>query len=267
MNWLVRLEDTGKVSLEGRPQFFPRTIFSRGIHMFLNKSICIFCCSLLCLCTNGLSTEPHAKYPEIEFKYDWRGYIMDFFGRWYFDAPITEHLKNQLTNQLPELITAWEINAPILFGEVFATFNRGIEAETRIGVINLSHGSSYGSHRFLIFGLRWLLDSEWPYSVSREDAFSALVFHELLHVWVDENVNKDLSSMLAKYSNEEFDVLDHLHLMAIQKMVYTKINRPDVLEYIGESYASYQGPLYRRAWEIVNDIEGHEALLQDIVIK
>ncbi len=25
MNWLVRLEDTGKVSLEGRPQFFPRT--------------------------------------------------------------------------------------------------------------------------------------------------------------------------------------------------------------------------------------------------
>ena len=27
MNWLVRLEDTGKVSLEGRPQFFPRTLF------------------------------------------------------------------------------------------------------------------------------------------------------------------------------------------------------------------------------------------------
>lgn len=242
----------------------------RDILMFLNKYMCIFCYSLLCLCTNGfgISTEPHAKYPEIEFKYDWRSYIIDFFGRWCFKASITEDTKKQLASQLPKLIAAWETDAPLLFGEVISTFHRGIEAETRIGIINLSHGSSYGSHRFLIFGLRWFLDPEpWLHSVSREDAFSALVFHELLHVWVDENINKDLSPMLAKYRSEDFDVLDHLHLMAIQKMVYLKIGRLDLLEYIGKSYASYQGPLYRRAWEIVNDIEGYEALVQDIVIK
>lgn len=238
--------------------------------MLLKKIWTRLLVSVLCLGTNcfGEFTEAESLYPEIEFEYDWKSYIMDLVGGFYFGTPVTDDLKKQLDEQLPEFIAAWERDAPIIFGEVFSFFKQGIEAKNRTAIINLSHGNSYGSHRFLIFGLRWFLDPEpWNFSISREEAFSVLVFHELLHVWVDENINKDFSHILAKYCNEDFDVLDHLHLMAIQKMVYLNIDRPDLLKYIGESYESYQGSIYHRAWDIVNNIEGYETLLQDIVIK
>jgi hypothetical protein len=224
---------------------------------FLGAGICCF----------GELIQSQTEYPEITFKYDWRSYVMDLVGSFYFSCPVTEDSNKQLNMQLPGLIAAWERDAPILFEGVFSTFKRGIKDKSRTAIINLSHGSSYGSHRFLIFGLRWWVDFEpWQCSVSREAAFSALVFHELLHIWVDENVDKNCSRILVKYCNEDFDVLDHLHLMAIQKMVYININRLDLLEYISDSYESRQGPIYRRAWEIVNNIEGYEALLQDILL-
>ena len=170
--------------------------------------------------------EQFPSYPKIELNYGWYSGVMDFFGSWFFDAPVTEDLKQQLTNQLPQLTSAWEKDAPSLFMELFSTFQKGIKVENRNALINLSHGSSYGSHWFLIFGLRWFLDPEpWNCSVSKEDAFSALVFHELLHVWVDENVHKDRSILLQKYRDEDSLVLDHLHLMAIQKMIYLNIKR------------------------------------------
>ena len=210
--------------------------------------------------------EEFLDYPEIEFNYDWRSYVMDFFGSWFFDASVTEDLTNQLNSQLPRFIAAWRKDAPVFFRELVITFQKGIKARNRNAIINLSHGSSYGSQWFLVFGLRWFLDPEpWGASVSKEDAFSSLVFHELLHVWVDDNIRKDKSEYLEKYKNEDSLVLDHLHLMAIQKMIYLKINRQDLLNFIDESYRSNQGPFYKRAWEIVNDVEGYESILADVV--
>jgi hypothetical protein len=232
---------------------------------FLFLIICFLgiACSWASECT--IRQLPH--YPKVEFNYGWCSYVMDFLGSWFFDAPVTEDLKHQLTNQLPQLTSAWGKDAPILFKELFSTFQKGIKAENRNALINLSHGSSYGSHRFLIFGLRWFLDPEpWRFAISKEDAFSALVFHELLHVWVDENLHKDRSELLQKYRDEDSLVLDHLHLMAIQKMIYLKINRPDLLDFIDESYRTNQGPLYKKAWEIVNNIEGYESVLADIIL-
>jgi hypothetical protein len=113
-------------------------------------------------------------------------------------------------------------------------------------------------------GRGYLEPESWTHLVSRQDAFVCDVFHELLHVWVDENINKSTSAMLAKYQSEDSDTCEHLHLMAIQKMVYFKIGRQDMVEMIDQAYRNFAPASYRRAWEIVSDIEGNEAVLQDI---
>ena len=113
-------------------------------------------------------------------------------------------------------------------------------------------------------GLNWLLaNDEWSLPISREESFSSLVIHELLHVWVDENIHEN-SLLLKKYANELSDTREHIHLMALQKMVYLRLNRSDMVAMLDESYRKFASPAYKRAWEIVNDIEGYEAVIQDI---
>jgi len=70
---------------------------------------------------------------------------------------------------------------------------------------------------------------------------------------------------MMKYRNEADEVRNHIHLMAIQKMVYLKLHRKDMLDMIDNSYRNNQGPVYRRAWQIVNDIEGDHKVIQDII--
>ena len=46
--------------------------------------------------------------PEVTFKYDWRSYIMDMVGSFYYKAPVTDEIRNQLDIQLPHFIAAWK---------------------------------------------------------------------------------------------------------------------------------------------------------------
>ncbi len=60
------------------------------------------------------STQTQIHYPEIEFKYDWRGRSMDFIGSLYYGNPVTNELIKQLEKQLPDLIATWQKDAPVL---------------------------------------------------------------------------------------------------------------------------------------------------------
>lgn len=135
------------------------------------------------LCSWVLVAQTEVRYPELTFKYDWRSRIIDAVGGLVFRNNVNPEQRNQLAKQLPDFIVAWERDAPILFGEVFNFFKCGFKNTKRTAIIYLSNNSSYGSNRFLILGLRYYLDREsWLLPVSREDGFTALVFHELLHI-------------------------------------------------------------------------------------
>jgi len=60
-------------------------------------------------------------------------------------------------------------------------------------------------------------------------------------------------------------VKNHLHLMAIMKMVYLKLDREEQLKQIIEKDHEIDNPAYGRAWQIVNDIEGHQAFVQELM--
>lgn len=216
-------------------------------------------------CISVLMINAEIQYPEISFKYDWKSTVIDAVGRFAFGNSVTAERKAQLKKELPHFVRAWQQAAPKLFGEVFSAFKRGFKSSKRTASVYLCHNSSYGSDWFLILGLRYYLDPEpWLRPTSKEDTFVDLVFHELLHVWIDENISGK-SALLKKYRHEHEYVRDHIHLMAIQKMVYLKLNRLDMVDHIDEGYRKLSLPEYRRAWEIVNDIEGYEAVIQDIL--
>jgi hypothetical protein len=69
---------------------------------------------------------------------------------------------------------------------------------------------------------------------------------------------------LAGYKSEEPIVKNHLHLMAVMKMVYLKLGREAQLQQIIETDSKIDNPGYQRAWQIVNEIEGHHAFVQEL---
>ena len=89
-----------------------------------------------------------------------------------------------------------------------------------------------------------------------------LIFHELLHHYVSPVQEK--SVLRQKYSSETVVTRNHLHVMALEKTVFLKIGLSDELKFIGEDYRTNAGPAYKRAWEIVNEIEGERPFLKEI---
>ncbi len=114
----------------------------------------------------------------------------------------------------------------------------------------------------LLLNMRRFLESTRDEEPEPMFLFGALVLHELLHTYVVDQIE---TSYLTdeKYADEPGSVRSHVHLMALMKATYLKLGREDELaEIIARD--SQLGPIYARAWEIVNEIEGHEAFLDEI---
>ncbi len=93
--------------------------------------------------------------------------------------------------------------------------------------------------------------------------FKGIVFHELLHKYVNSILTTQ-TPLLKKYSNEPALVKVHLHVDAVQKLVYLKLGRQRDLQTIVASDSKNFGEDYRRAWEIVNTVEGYEGFVKEL---
>lgn len=206
--------------------------------------------------------------PQLRFSYDWRGKTIDTFGyallQKTFDfRKVDVRVIAKFKEEMPLFEATWQKDGPMFFGEVFDTFHHGFLEEQKTAIVFLGATIGYGNKHALMLGLAFLFNNDrWDNAISREDYFSWLLFHELLHVWTEEHVGYQ-SPLLENYCNEDQETLEHIHLMAIQKMVYLKLNRLDLLEFSDQWYRKYPNG-YRRSWEIVNDIEGYELVIDDI---
>ena len=92
--------------------------------------------------------------------------------------------------------------------------------------------------------------------------FPLLVFHELMHTYT-RPVNTS-STLRKKHSFESVVTLNHLHVLALEKLVLTKLRKVDDLQWLDRRYRTASPAAYKRAWEIVNDVEGVEAFLSEL---
>jgi len=115
----------------------------------------------------------------------------------------------------------------------------------------------------LLINVRRFLDGPTLGSPQPMSLFSALLFHELLHTYIGRYDGLE-SKLIEKYSGEPLVVLTHLHLTALMKRVYLKLGRAEQLREIVARDAASEDPAYRRAWQIVNDIEDHETFVSEL---
>jgi len=92
---------------------------------------------------------------------------------------------------------------------------------------------------------------------------SEAVFHELMHHYVSPVFAT--SALRKKYEKEPSVTLYHLHVMALERFALLKLGKTTELKYLDYLYRTDPAPsYYKRAWEIVNDIEGYEAFIKEL---
>jgi hypothetical protein len=92
--------------------------------------------------------------------------------------------------------------------------------------------------------------------------FPGLVFHELMHHYVMPVTPE--SVLRRKYEREPVVTLNHLHVMALERVVFSKLGLAEQLTFLDRDYRTASAPEYRRAWEIVNDIEGAQSFISEL---
>lgn len=113
----------------------------------------------------------------------------------------------------------------------------------------------------LLINGNWFVKGDPPLPT---DMATHIVFHELLHIYLVDHF-PGASPLRKKYEaeGENFLVLNHLHLMAVQKLVYLELGLEEELARVIENDSKLAKDAYKRSWEIVNNL-GQEAFIAEL---
>jgi hypothetical protein len=164
----------------------------------------------------------------------------------------------ETVRRAPDFQAQWDEQGPTYMTAAFAEIGRKFPFRQMQAVLTVCPVGSI-SHPLMINVRAFLSTAQKP---APAWLFSEIVFHELMHHYTMP-VNAT-SALRNKYSAEPGQTLNHLHVMALEKFVLVKLGRSAELKYVDEHYRTGSPATYKRAWEIVNDIEGHEAFIREL---
>lgn len=203
--------------------------------------------------------------PKLFFEYSW---LYDENCSNTPDRKIDPAWSKEAQAKTGEFTKAWNRSGPTLYGKLFEAFGKGFSRKEMTATLSVCPTHSYSNP--LVLNINKYLVSYTDQSANFKgqtveigDSFAALVFHELLHTWVGENVGSS-TPLLEKYKNEDPVVRNHLHVMALQKFVYVELGRKDLLKMLNKQYTTMPSADYRRAWAIVDQIEGYEKFIAEV---
>jgi len=197
------------------------------------------------------------SYPTLFFKYS---HLYD--GICSANDPITEEWAREAQEKELEFSNIWTAEAPQLFQQLFLDFNKGFLRKELTATLSVCAKAPSFSDPLVLNVTRFLKSYMKDKPVRPNYVFVDLVFHELLHTWLVENL-KQPTPLSVKYKNEPRSLVAHLHLIALQIHIYTKLKRSDLLQWIEDYYPNMQG-VYPHAWEIVTKTEGHQAFIDEV---
>ncbi len=205
------------------------------------------------------SSTAHAFSPELPklfFSYSW---LYDSVA--CPDPSPKDAWREEVRAKTESFSKLWETRGPVLFQVLFNHTGLGFARKEMTATLSLCSKLPSLSNPLVLNVANFLESYMSPRPVLSDDDFVDLVFHELLHSWVGNNL--ETSALRKKYRDEIPSVRSHLHLMAIQKFVYLKLQRPDLVQMLDLLHARLGGS-YARAWEIVG-LEGHEAFMNEFL--
>ena len=221
----------------------------------MKRVACLLSC-LLVMATRAFG----APYPHVPLVF---GYIpFDQSCEQWRHTSIERQWYEELRAKIKMFQDYWDQEAPLLLGTTIAVINKPFQYHEMLATLTLCPIRSMS--RPLLINIRPFLDGPTQQQPRPLFLFSALVFHELLHTYVLGALPPGQSVLLERYQSEAPGVKHHLHLMAVMKMVYLKLDRAEHLRQIIEKDSEIDLPAYRRAWQIVNDIEGHDVFVHEL---
>ena len=159
----------------------------------------------------------------------------------------------ELTAALPGFRALWSAKGAAMFDAAAALTHRPAEPAVmpvRLTLCDTPSQSFSGPSVNMRFALRSFSASPVPLRYKVDTAF-----HESLHPFVGRYVPQD-SPLLAAHRSEPACVLNHLHLLALQKAVLLTVGDADALQQVIAIDAQLPSGCYRRAWSLVNESEG-----------
>jgi len=159
----------------------------------------------------------------------------------------------ELNAALPEFRALWGAQGAAMFDAAAALTHRQTEpfvAPVRLTLCDTPSQSFSGPSVNMRFALRSFSASPVPLRYKVDTAF-----HESLHPFVGRYAPQD-SPLLAAHRSEPACVLNHLHLLALQKAVLLAVGETDALQQVIAIDSQLPSGCYRRAWSLVNESEG-----------
>lgn len=166
----------------------------------------------------------------------------------------------ELESRLPELQSKWDESGMELLEAVETVVGKPFKESEFAASLSVCSFPSMSEP--LLINMRYSLASfvSNPLPV---DVSIGIIFHEILHHYLKSKISSE-SLLLKKYSNEDETVLSHLHLFALQKSIYLKLNQSDILQALIKRDESLPNKSYARAWEIVNDREDFQDFVKEL---
>lgn len=91
--------------------------------------------------------------------------------------------------------------------------------------------------------------------------FVDVPFHELLHLWLFEHLAKG-TPLQVKYKNEKPGVVSHIHLFAMESLIYEKTHRGELWKEV-QAFHLRMGGIHKRAMEILEK-ESRDVILKEL---
>ena len=208
--------------------------------------------------SSGAAAAPAAAYPRVELVYQYLPF--DRTCEQWLNTRIEESWMREIEAKLASFQEFWDKKAPSLLETTVSQIGKPFRRREMVAALTLCPVSSMSTP--LLINVRRFLDGPTQGKPQPMHLFSALVFHELLHTYIPYPLPG--SRLMEKYKDEATMVLTHLHLMAVMKYVYLKLRRREQLQEIIAWDSAAENPIYRRGWQIVNDIEGHRVFVDEL---
>jgi hypothetical protein len=233
--------------------------------MALVKLLLFALAAVVTLVSAGATARPAAapaerEIPRIHLLYPpQNGTVFDINCADLLKVTVNPAWVQEAVRRAPEFQARWDREAAAYLATTFDEVGLPFPYKEMQAALTVCPGVRSMSTPLVINVRRYLESSE---TRSPHWLLAETIYHELMHIYV-RPVNA-VSALRKKYAGEQPVVLNHLHVMALEKFVLTKLGRPEELAQVGLDYVNVLPPAYKRAWTIMHEIEGHQPFINEL---
>lgn len=234
----------------------------------MKNLILLFSCTLLSCATAAVAGADRSLASSAEISprlFLQPAYIFDQECQQRSGFKIDPEIQTEFMKKVGNFQSEWDQRAKVLVSQSEVAAGRKFSRKEYSVALTLCKWTPMGDPAFIVSVRPYLgatrIDGKTKLPLGMP-AFVSMLHHELLHSLVDNIVNEEFASssaLLEKYKDEHFNVLVHLHLMAIQKAVNEQVGDQDLSQATDQLYA-YIGGDYQRAWDIVREVGAQKFL-------